>query len=165
MLAQGGVRDAALHVRREVLTQQRHGPLDRRVAQRIRRLVQAPRQEQPQGFGPHRRTSSALTIMERRRRAVALVPLDPVIERLPGDAERGRNLRQGSTLVDLQQREDALERSDVLGGLELSLKLPPLPCGQSKFGHDGPTCWSPAASRDEPLPHGARVSKKFLGPT
>lgn len=103
--------------------------------------------------------------MERRRRALALVPLDPVVERLPGDAERGRNLRQGSPLVDLQQREDALEGSDVLGGLELCLKLPPLPRGQSEFVHDGPACWSPAASSDEHVPHGGRVSKNFLGPT
>jgi len=128
-------------------------------------MVQARRQEQPQGFGPHRRATSALTILERRRRALALVPRAPVVERLPGDAERGRNLRQGSTLVDLQQREDALEGSDVLGRLELSLKLPPLTRGQPKFVHDGPACWSPTASRDEHLPHGRRVSKNFLGPT
>lgn len=103
--------------------------------------------------------------MESRQRALALVPLDPVVERLPGDAERSRDLRQGSTLVELQQREDALEGSDVLRGLELSSKLPPLPRGQSKFVHDGPTCWSLAASREEPLPHGGRVSKNFLRPT
>jgi hypothetical protein len=76
--------------------------------------------------------------MERTKPPAGTEAEDPVVDGLTRYPEVGGNLDEPRTTIEFQERADAPEDADVLGGPQRRAKPPPLPRGQPKVPHGSP---------------------------
>jgi hypothetical protein len=129
------VRHAEVHPGLQMLAQQRHCPPGRPVAQCVRTLLQAPRQELLHLPGPQGGSTSPAPVRQRSHVAPLDEPPDPVVERLPRHAERHRRSGHGHAAIQLQERDRAPNNPSILGAFHQDAKPLALPRGQPKAVH------------------------------
>src|SRR5262249_48068375 len=113
-------------------------PVSRWVAQRVRGLIEAPLQELPRGLGQRWASASPHPIPKPVGIVVRVEALDPVVYRLPRDADLRRDFGEWCASIQGEQRQDALRLAGVLHVLQLRAKPPPLPRCQPKAVHVPP---------------------------
>jgi hypothetical protein len=112
------------------LQEQRHGPVHVRVAKFLRRGGQEGLQEVFGVLVQQRQVPVAPAIPQGGGVAGAGVRLDPVVDRLPGNAEHAGDVGGRAAVVELQDGQGSAEEANVLGGRELPPEAAPLPRSQ-----------------------------------
>jgi hypothetical protein len=79
--------------------------------------------------------SSAALVLKRRRVEGLRVSVDPVVDALPGDAERPGDVGGGTSTVELQDGEGTPQEAGIGGRDELTPESSSLPGSQVKPAH------------------------------
>ena len=126
VLGEGGLVGPALG---QHLLQERDGPTGGQVAKVARAAGQHRRQEFLQLFIPTQGTALAGLMAEPFQVGVGAVAFNPAIDAACRHAQLAGHLLQGSTGIDLQQREDPSKQGRIAGERQFAFQAPALSRG------------------------------------
>lgn len=106
-----------------------------RVAVILRRNGEEGLEQMLLVFIEQRGTPPARLVFKRAGVVVLGVPLDPIVDRLPCDAEHTSNVGGRATMVELQNREGLPEQSGIARLCQLTPEPPPLPGSEVEPAH------------------------------
>jgi hypothetical protein len=136
--ADGSLGRGVVVVAGQVLAQQRDGPLDGPIAQRVGRPGQRLRQGGPPLLGPDRGMVPAPAVAEAVGGLLVLEAAQPLVDAHPAGAQQASDLSDGPTSRHLQDGEDSAVQHGVACAAELLLQVHPLPLGQLESAHGIP---------------------------
>jgi hypothetical protein len=119
----------------QVLPQQRDGPFDRLIAERLRAPVEGGDESRPEFVGPQAGVVAPALVGQGRRVSGLLIARDPVVDAHATGAEHAGNLGNRAAGGGFQDSQGAAEEADIRGAAQLLFKAAPLGGGQLPIAH------------------------------